>query len=699
LIGKGGVYMTSAVDGKIQINAQLNATQAFKGLSELSKGVLKFEEDCADQATELEKVQDQIDFVFGAEGAKKIENFAATASEQFGLSELSTKNFIGTMGLMLESMGLTDNQALDMSTDLTGLAADMASLSGQDPQEVFDKLSDAVSGNSDALSDFKIDLSDAKLKAFALSEGMSKSYESMSEAEKATLRYKYIMAETKDVQGEFAKNSGDLLNKQETLTSNFDDLKTSVGECLLKAFEPLLGILNKVVKFLSEHPTLLGALVIGIGAMAVAIMILATAMLFIAVAGAPLFGMMLLVSLIIGAIAVGVYLLIKNWSTVSGFFSKLWNTVKSIFVNAWNGIVSFFTDLWNDIVLLAQTIWGGLVSLFTTLWDGIVLVVTTIWDGIKTFFTDLWNEIVLIAQTIWGGLVSFFTTLWDGLVDTFTTVWNGIVTFFTDLWNGIVLVATTIWTGLSTFFSSLWTTIFTAITIVWGIIRDFFIDLWTGICIAASGSWEWIKEIWAVVATWFMDNVITPITDFFSNLWGNISSAASTAWQGIKNAFSTVGDFFQGVWDTIKEKFTSIGTTVGNAMGEAFATVVNTIIDFAEDTINGFIKAINIAIKVINAIPGVHISYLKTLSIPRLAQGAVIPPNRQFLAVLGDQTSGVNIETPLATMIKAFEASLDSRANGISQNISVTVQADDLQQMADVVSLFSSFRQTVRQGA
>ena len=50
--------------------------------------------------------------------------------------------------------------------------------------------------------------------------------------------------------------------------------------------------------------------------------------------------------------------------------------------------------------------------------------------------------------------------------------------------------------------------------------------------------------------------------------------------------------------------------------------------------------------------------------IPALANGAVIPPNSEFLAILGDQTSGTNIETPLETMIEAFNNALDTRGGG-----------------------------------
>ena len=84
----------------------------------------------------------------------------------------------------------------------------------------------------------------------------------------------------------------------------------------------------------------------------------------------------------------------------------------------------------------------------------------------------------------------------------------------------------------------------------------------------------------------------------------------------------------------------------------------------ATKIINGFIRAINTAIGVINAIPGVSIKKLNQISVPKLAKGAVIPPNREFLAVLGDQKRGTNIEAPLDTIVQAFNMALKNNGGG-----------------------------------
>lgn len=133
-------------------------------------------------------------------------------------------------------------------------------------------------------------------------------------------------------------------------------------------------------------------------------------------------------------------------------------------------------------------------------------------------------------------------------------------------------------------------------------------------------------------------------------------------------------------WDSITEVWNStIAPALESIAGffkdyvidptvELFKGLYNGVVGILEGIVNGFIgiinafiRGINLAIETINKIPGVEIGTLKeikTVSIPRLAQGAVIPPNREFMAVLGDQQSGTNIETPLSTMVQAFKQAL-----------------------------------------
>lgn len=170
---------------------------------------------------------------------------------------------------------------------------------------------------------------------------------------------------------------------------------------------------------------------------------------------------------------------------------------------------------------------------------------------------------------------------------------------------------------------------------------------------------------------------VEKIKSIFANLQNNIKSGFQGSWntisgiiQNIKDAFSTafqfIGDVIAYCWDGAASGFEALVNGVGG--------LLQGLINIFVSAINGIIDAINlISIDIPDVVPGIggkHIGFdishvlgptIPTVSIPRLAQGAVIPPNKEFLAMLGDQKQGTNIETPLQTMIDAFTQALDNR--------------------------------------
>ncbi|MBN2536377.1 MAG: phage tail tape measure protein [Spirochaetales bacterium] len=138
--------------------------------------------------------------------------------------------------------------------------------------------------------------------------------------------------------------------------------------------------------------------------------------------GASLWATLWPILAVVGAIALiagGVYLLIKNWKSVSSFFGNLWNGVTRIFTSAWNGIKKFFSNLWN-----------GIVGIFNKAKEGILTVI----------FPFIGFPLLIIKN--WNSISSFFGNLWKGIVSGFTSAWNGITNFFTNLWEGIKSIFT-----------------------------------------------------------------------------------------------------------------------------------------------------------------------------------------------------------------------------------------------------------------
>lgn len=242
---------------------------------------------------------------------------------------------------------------------------------------------------------------------------------------------------------------------------------------------------------------------------------------------------------------------------------------------------------------------------------------------VKQAFQWTINTGLKVADTIATGAMTVATGIWNvvcGIATGVTWAFGAAVAFLTSP-IGLVILA-----------------IAAVIAIVVLLVKN-----WDKVKEVAASVWAGIVAIWKTVANWFNTNVIQPLANFFSGLWNSIvatfngavawfSNTFRNVWIAIKGVFSGVGSFFGGVWYTIKEQFTNIGSAIGGAIGGAFKFVVNGIIGFAENTINGFIWAINGAIDLINVIPGVEISTIAPLNVPRLAKGGIVDSAQMFVA-------------------------------------------------------------------
>lgn len=138
-----------------------------------------------------------------------------------------------------------------------------------------------------------------------------------------------------------------------------------------------------------------------------------------------------------------------------------------------------------------------------------------------------------------------------------------------------------------------------------------------------TAAWRGIKKAWNAAP------------EFFSGIWSSIKGAFSAvgtwfsdifgkAWAGIKNAFSPMVNFFSSTWQKIKNIFSKVGTAIADGLKGAVTSAVNAILSKATGIINGFIRAINSAISILNKIPKVSISRIDELDAPQLAEGGVL---------------------------------------------------------------------------
>lgn len=181
----------------------LGAT-AVKGIAVVTGALSTAGAGCINIASNLTEVQNVVDTTFGS-SANQINEWAKNASSSFGLSELQAKQFTGTLGAMLKSSDITGDSLNAMSTDLVGLSADFSSFYNLSYEEAFEKITSAMNGETEAIRSLGINMNVSNLQAYALSKGINKSWNEMSQAEQTTLRYNYLMEKGADASGDFAK--------------------------------------------------------------------------------------------------------------------------------------------------------------------------------------------------------------------------------------------------------------------------------------------------------------------------------------------------------------------------------------------------------------------------------------------------------------------------------------------------------------
>lgn len=227
-------------------SGQFLANMAVNGINSIIDGVTGSIDESIGLASDLVETQNVVDVTF-EDSASTINKWAQEALNAYGITETKAKQYSSTLGAMLKSMGIADDKVLQMSMDMAGLAADMASFYNLDHDTAFEKIRSGISGENEPLKALGINMSVANLNAFALEKGMNKAFDKMSQAEQATLRYQYLLEATKDAQGDFARTGDSFSNEMRKLQTNLDRIKTEFGKGLLGVVTPAISLLNNVL--------------------------------------------------------------------------------------------------------------------------------------------------------------------------------------------------------------------------------------------------------------------------------------------------------------------------------------------------------------------------------------------------------------------------------------------------------------------
>ena len=210
------------------------------------KKLVSFGKQCINLGSDLQEVQNVVDTTFTSMSSK-VDKFAKDSMKNFGLSETMSKKYTGTLGAMAKAFGFSEKQAYDMSTTLTGLAGDIASFYNISQDEAFTKLKAVFTGETEALKELGIVMTQSALDQHALANGFGKTTAAMTEAEKVALRYAFVQSKLSTAAGDFARTSGGWANQMRVLNLQFESFKASIGQGLINVLTPALRMINQVM--------------------------------------------------------------------------------------------------------------------------------------------------------------------------------------------------------------------------------------------------------------------------------------------------------------------------------------------------------------------------------------------------------------------------------------------------------------------
>lgn len=239
---RGASAFTSLRGSIIGVGAAIAAIQGVRILGNFAAGAIQ-------SASNLEESLSKTNVVF-EDFSGDIQNFARDAPRALGLSTAAALEATSTFGNLFIALGLSRDAAAELSPDIVQLAADLASFNNIAVSEAVEKLRSGLVGEVEPLRTLGVNLNAATVEAKALELGFVGANGAVTEAGKVQARYALILEQTTTAQGDYARTADGIANTQRTLSAEFENAKTVIGQALIPAYQALLRIVPGVISAL-----------------------------------------------------------------------------------------------------------------------------------------------------------------------------------------------------------------------------------------------------------------------------------------------------------------------------------------------------------------------------------------------------------------------------------------------------------------
>ena len=430
-------------------------------------------------ASDLNETINKTKRVFGQSGQGML-NWSKNAATAMGMTQQQALEGASSIGAMLTPMGIAPSKAAAMSKSMTQLATDMGSFNNMDPTEMLDRIRSGLSGEMEPLKRFGTVLSETRVKQFAWTNGIAKSGTELTEQQKIMARYGLLLQDTKQQQGDFAKTSDGLANRQRILKANLLESATALGTSLVPILETVVGVLTStVIPIITKLANAFTSLPSGVKTF---IVVLATMAAIVGPTVWALGSMVSGVGALIGAFGKA-SIVMSNFVRMLGFTRAgvlagiVVQKLAAAATKAWAAVQAVFNAIMaaNPIVLVVLAI-AALVAVLVLAYhksDAFRAIVDKVWDAITNVAEVIWGVLKPVLETvftIWWTYIKTIFNLWKTLA---VTVFAVVKRIFNVLKSVLGPVVTWIWERFKTAFNNIKTTVVSVFNFVSKIVGKF----------------------------------------------------------------------------------------------------------------------------------------------------------------------------------------------------------------------------------
>ena len=690
----GSIIIDTRIDSNGFSKGAVNLKSQFKGLAgsvgKLGvaiaaafsvKEIIAFGKEAIKLGSDLQEVQNVVDVTFTTMN-EQVNEFAKNAAKTAGLSETMAKRYVGTFGAMAKSFRFTEEEAYNMSTALTQMAGDVASFYNLTQDEAYTKLKSVFTGETESLKDLGVVMTQTALDDYALRKGLGKTTDQMSEQEKVALRYQFVMEQLSGASGDFLRTSNSWANQTRLLTLQFDQLKATIGQGLINVLTPAVQMLNELLEKLQSTADAFKTFTESVFGDA-------SGGVQSAVEGAADSA---------GDLEQNIEKSVKEAKKLISGFDEL-NVMNSDSSGDSTGVIPIPgagkpaggnespTEAPKWMTALAEGIQKLVEPLQDIDFKPLKKEISSLAPEFKNLATVISGPLqwawfnVLVPMSEWtieevapesvntfslalATLSALLAPVYEGLQHLYNML-SPIVTFIKDN----VLLVFNKWQYAFSELSKLFEEKGPEITDAISDIGDIVAYIWSGI----EPILNLLRLLWGQVLGYMIDKATASTSRIISQFSAIIDFIKFIFTADLEELFEGIVKIIEGDIDYMFGKMEAFFNFFGlefdfDKIKNGFKGMVNSVIGFLNKLISGVVRGINYVVDAINSlsfdvpdwVPGIggekfgfNLSRVAAPQIPYLAQGAVIPPRAPFLAVLGDQRNGENIEAPLATIEEA----------------------------------------------